>query len=217
MSSHVLLNLLDTEFLKYGNIIEIGSSRERARSATTSTYYFRDLTRKIDTKFFSVDFAEQSYVLAKDILVRDRAHCSAWCSDGAQFIEEYKAKFNEPIALLYLDNFDVIYNEAHAVGLLARASKDYEQAGEEITNQRSAEVHLEQMLAALPAMAKRSVVICDDTLVQDGKWWGKCAYVVPALLKRGWKLAATNENGCMLVSPKFYSPWAKRADERNSR
>jgi hypothetical protein len=142
MSSHVLLDNLDLDFLEVGNIVEIGSSRERARSAVTSTYYFRDLTRELDTNFYSVDFAETSFKLATDILAKDKKRCTAICQDGKSFIDKYRTEISSPISLLYLDNFYVIYSPEHELGLLQRARHDYEVAGEEISNKRSAEVHL---------------------------------------------------------------------------
>jgi hypothetical protein len=194
MASHELLSSIKKNFLKRTTVIEIGSSREIDRSEKSSTRYFCELSRDLGFEFYSVDFAEESYRLAKEIAGDCAVH-----SDGAAFLKTLPE--TTKISVLYLDNFDVIYSDEHKIDLLQRVSEAYDLAGEEINNERSAEVHLEQMTAALPLMAKKSVVICDDTLLKSGIWWGKCASVVPYLENLGWTIHKTGKVGCMLVSP----------------
>jgi len=194
MASHELLSSIKKNFVKSTTVVEIGSSREVDRSEKSSTRYFRELSQELDFRFYSVDFAEESYLLAKEIAGDCAVH-----SDGAAFLKTLPGATK--ISVLYLDNFDVIYSDEHKIDLLQRVSGAYDLAGEEINNERSAEVHLEQMLAALPLMAKKSVVICDDTLLKNGIWWGKCASVVPYLESLGWSIHKKSKVGCMLLSP----------------
>jgi hypothetical protein len=80
----------------------------------------------------------------------------------------------------------VIYDEEHKADLERRVGNDYSKFGQELNNTEAARVHLEQMKTATQLMAKRSVVICDDTLLdENGNWWGKCATVVPYLESLG--------------------------------
>lgn len=197
MASHELLDLMkDVSFINNSVVVEIGSSREVDRSQRSSTRYFHELCNSVGSTFYSVDFSKDSYELAKEIAGESAVH-----SDGAEFLESLSA--GTRIAVLYLDNFDVIYSEDHKVDLLSRVGDAYAQAGEEINNQRAAEVHLGQMEAALNLMADKSVVICDDTLKKPGGWWGKCATVVPFLESKGWQVLHIGKVGCLLVSPEL--------------
>ena len=197
MSSHSLLDQVDCQFLLSGCIVEIGSARGAA-GPESSTFYFNKIAVDIGVPFFSCDFSPESNVLAKSI-VSDRA----FLSDGKAFLENFTKITAEKISLLYLDNFDIIYSDAHFKSLKLRVGDVYEQRGEVINNQRSAEVHLEQMIAALPLMAENSVVIVDDTKQTQNGWWGKGALVVPFLLKDGYKPIVISSDGVMLVSSSF--------------
>jgi len=65
-----------------------------------------------------------------------------------------------------------------------------------MNNVNSQAVHLQQMIYALPAMGKQSIVVCDDTWYN--KWWGhysgKCGAVIPLLLNNGYQVLYTEEN-----------------------
>jgi hypothetical protein len=208
MASHLLIKEIAPEFIRGGCIVEIGSSREPERKGKSSTYYFNWLGNKIGADFYTVDFADDSYELAKS-LVGDRA----FQGDGAEFIKQFAKVSSKKIDVLYLDNYDVIYNEEHKADLERRVGDDYAKKGQELNNTEAARVHLDQMKAALRLMAKRSIVICDDTLLdENGQWWGKCATVVPFLESRGWKIIGTSEVGVMLASPKMKNPEHSRPE-----
>ena len=176
-----------------GCIVEIGSARESA-SPDSSTFYFNNIAADIGVPFYSCDFSPQSHAVAKSI-VGDRA----FLSDGKLFLEGFTKITSKKISLLYLDNFDIVYNEIHFESLKRRVGDTYEQHGEIINNQRSAAVHLEQMIAALPLMAEKSVVIVDDTKQIDNGWWGKGALVVPFLLNNGYEPIVISSDGVLLV------------------
>jgi hypothetical protein len=193
MSSHILLNQVDQKFLKSGCIVEIGSARE-SDGPNSSTFYFNEIATKIGINFFSCDFSAQSHKIAKSIIDQ-----KAFLCDGKHFLENMQNITKDNISLLYLDNFDVIYNETHLASLKRRVGDVYELHGEVITNQRSAEVHLEQMIAAFPLMAAQGAVIIDDTKKIDDAWWGKGALVGPFLLKNGFEIVISNSDGYMLA------------------
>jgi hypothetical protein len=194
MSSHSLLNQIDYKPLLSGCIVEIGSARE-SLGPDSSTFYFNKIALDNGATFFSCDFSSESHALAKSI-VDDRA----FLSDGKVFLDSFTKITTQKISILYLDNFDIIYNEVHFQSLKRRVGDVYEQHGEIINNQRSAEVHLEQMIAALSLMADKSIVIVDDTKQIDNGWWGKGALVVPFLLKEGYKPIVISPDGVMLVN-----------------
>lgn len=207
MSSHALIKLIAPEFIRGGCIVEVGSSREPERKGKSSTYYFNWLANKINADFYSVDFSQESYNVAKTIIGE-----RAFRGDGAKFLKNFREISSKKIDVLYLDNFDVIYDDEHGADLERRVGDIYSENGQSLNNEESARVHLMQMKAAMRHMAKRSVVICDDTLLdENGEWWGKCATVVPFLQKRGWRIIGTSDVGVILSSPKMTHPEHSRA------
>ena len=194
MASHKLIESADLDFVKGTCVVEIGSARETS-GPDSSTYYFSELSDKVGADFFSVDFSPQSYALAKEV-VGDRAKLS----DGVKFLENFPYSSSKKISILYLDNFDVIYNDKHKESLLRRVGSVYEDNEEELTNERSGIVHLEQMKAALPLLHVKNIVIVDDTKKTEHGWWGKGALVVPYLLEKGYKISNESEDGIMLES-----------------
>lgn len=210
MASHLLIKEIAPEFIRGGCIVEIGSSRELERKGKSSTFYFNWLCERIKADFYTVDFADESFQLAKT-LVGDRA----FKDDGAEFLRNFSKISSRKIDVLYLDNYDVIYSEEHKVDLVRRVGNDYSKHGKELNNIEAARVHLDQMKAAISLMAKRSVVICDDTLLdENGNWWGKCATVIPYLESLGWKIIATSQVGVMLASPKMINPEYSRKETK---
>lgn len=197
MSSHALLEHFNLSFALNGCIVEIGSARESV-DVESSTHYFRELSRRLNSEFFSVDFSEQSNALARALI-----GSNAILSDGKVFLENFRTFSKLEISILYLDNFDIIYNEKHEKSLRSRVGTAYAEHGEELSNQRSAEVHLEQARASISLLGKQNIIICDDTKLQDGLWWGKGALVVPFLLARDYKIKEQSEDGVLLVSPGF--------------
>jgi hypothetical protein len=192
MASHKLIENLNLDFIKDTCIVEIGSARETS-GPESSTYFFSELSLRSESDFYSVDFSPQSYSLAKNVIGE-----KAFLSDGVKFLENFSSISDKKISILYLDNFDVIYNDKHKESLLRRVGSVYEDNEEEMTNERSSVVHLEQMKAALPLLNVKNIVIIDDTRKTDVGWWGKGALVVPYLLERGYKISSESEDGIML-------------------
>ena len=195
MSSHKLFGKLDLSALPAGAwVVEVGSQREPqpAESDDNSTTFLMRLADAAGLRFATVDFSQSTFEHAQSF-VGDAAHLA----DGATFIRDLA----EPIAILYLDNFDVVYNEKHKASLMSRVGTVYEDNAEEINNERAAQVHLEQALAALPLLTKPAYVGFDDTMVRDGELWGKGATAVPYLLEKGFSVAARGDDGLVLKTP----------------
>ena len=194
MSSHILLNEIKYSSLKEGVIIEIGSARE-TNNEESSTFYFNQIAINNNTEFFSVDFSEKSWLMAKEII-----HENAILSDGKLFLQNFRNYTNKNISVLYLDNFDVIYNEKHKISLLNRVGNIYQENNENLNNQRAAEVHLEQLVTSMKFLNDDAIIIIDDTKFIESNWWGKGALVVPYLLNNNFKIIIEDEGGVMLKS-----------------
>lgn len=192
MSSHVLLNEIKYSSLKEGVIVEIGSARE-TNNEESSTFYFNQIAIKNNTEFFSVDFSEKSWLMAKSIVKE-----MAILSDGNLFLKNFRNYTKKNISVLYLDNFDVIYNEKHKISLLSRVGSVYEVNNEILNNKRAAEVHLEQLITSLNFLNDDAIIIVDDTKFIDSSWWGKGALVVPYLINNGFKILSQKEGGVAL-------------------
>jgi hypothetical protein len=192
MSSHVLLNKIELKKLSKGVIVEIGSARE-TNSSESSTFFFNKIGKENGIDFFSIDFSKDSYLMAKSI-INERAILS----DGNIFLKNFRNYTDKNISVLYLDNFDVIYNEKHKASLLTRIGNVYEKNNEQLNNIRSAEVHLEQLITAIEFLNQDSYIIIDDTQLIDTNWWGKGAKVVPYLLENGYKIISMEEGGVSL-------------------
>lgn len=194
MASHKLIErVLDLQsLLKEGCIVEIGSVRESITDS--STKYFNDISKKYDVNFYSIDFSEYCYELAKS-LIGDKAILGK----GEEKIQEIK----EPISILYLDNFDIINDSKHEASLRTRIKKfgnAYEKNNVDIdpTNLLSQETHLAQAQASLPKLSENGVVIFDDTPKLGERFGGKGALAVPWLVSQGLKILHTQGTGVLL-------------------
>lgn len=192
MSSHTLLEKINFKSLKIGVIVEIGSSRE-TNGHESSTFYFNKIAKINNTDFYSVDFSEQSWLMAKSIINE-----KAILSDGKLFLQNFRNYTSKNISVLYLDNFDIIYNEKHKISLLNRVGNLYEKNNEKLNNERSAVVHLEQLEASYAFLNDDALIIVDDTKFINNNWWGKGALVVPFLIQKGFQVTYKTDDGVAL-------------------
>jgi hypothetical protein len=194
MASHNLLEKIKINNFKNTCIVEIGSARESAGDQT-STSYFKNIATKIDATFFSVDFSPLSHAYAREIINEN-----AILSDGATFLSSFEKYSNKKISILYLDNFDIIYNDKHKESLLKRVGNIYSKNNEDLNNERSSIVHLEQLISALPYLENNNVIIIDDTMIINDIWWGKGALAVPHLLSIGYTINYKSDDGVLLTN-----------------
>jgi len=100
-----------------------------------------------------------------------------------------------PIKFLYLDNFDWDWHPEKTEDFIREQQERYTELGMTMNNVNSQSAHLAQMILALPHMAPRCLVVCDDTWFN--KWWGhysgKSGAVVPFLLANGFEILYTEE------------------------
>jgi hypothetical protein len=197
MASHRLVKDIHVSNLpKDAYILEIGAGRGKWNSnvisSANSTLYFNNMADRFKFNYFSVDFNEEIVEIAKKY-IKDKAICA----EGTQFLKE----FDGQIAVLYLDNYDVVTSKEHGQSLNNRLSEVYKKYGFKIeeNNQKAAEVHLSQLKEALPKMVNGGIVCIDDTIDKGGgKWWGKGALCVPHLLEQGWKVISRSRIGVLL-------------------
>ena len=197
MASHLLLEGVELNEAPKGSfIVELGSVREPG--PMPSSLYFSQAAKRFGLRFRTVDFSERSWRLAQSYVGAE-----AVLQEAATFL---RAFHEGPIAVLYLDNFDYPYDEAHAKALAGRCEKDYAEHGEAITCRRSAQVHFEQVVAAIPKMTLPSWIIIDNTHRHRGLWtrlrrpfWGKGERVVPYALRHGFVIVKEGLGGVMLA------------------
>lgn len=194
MASHALIKEISNlqSLLKEGCIVEIGSARESIE--TSSTKYFNDISKKYGVNFYSIDFSEYCYGLAKSLIGN-----KAILGKGEEKIQEIK----ERISVLYLDNFDIIDNPTHESSLRTRIKKfgnAYEKNNVDIekTNLLSQKTHLTQAQSSLPKLSANGVVIFDDTPRSGDGFSGKGGLAVPWLVSQGFKILHTQGSGVLL-------------------
>ena len=192
MSSHLMLSEVDMSNLPAGSfLVEIGSQREPLpfESDEHSTGFLYRLAESLGLGFVTVDFSSETYRHAYELVGEKAVN-----QDGAEFI----TRFDQRICVLYLDNFDVIHNEDHWESLKDRLGDGYQGQNAEITNERSADVHLAQAMAATHLLTTPSYVCIDDTMVKNGQWWGKGVKALPYLVSIGYRAIQVGDEGVLL-------------------
>jgi predicted O-methyltransferase YrrM len=185
MGAHSILNEFKDKIGK-GCILEIGSVRESI--SNSSTQYFNELSKELNKSFYSVDIGENQYNKAKSIIGN-----RAYKMKGEEFLND----FNEDIAILYLDNFDIIYNDSHKHSLLQRVGNDYSDLNLELDIKNSQQAHLNQFKLSEPLLNQDSIVIVDDTWYSK-EWKGKGGTLIPYMLEKGWEILKQNSNHLIL-------------------
>lgn len=182
-------------------IVEIGSARGEG-----STNYFIDFIAHTNKKFYTVD-------VRSDVI----DYYNSKKFTNVQAINDEHTSFADiihgQICFAYLDSFDYIppddsINHQWMQDMIA----DYKQRNPTnpklwLTNENSAQHHLDRTKKLLPLMSQRSIFLFDDTFVpadlkkvtwfrdsfdpqspQYRCWQGKGATAVPYLIDNGWKV-----------------------------
>lgn len=196
MSSHNLIEsyLNRVSSFAVDDIVEIGSVREETNE-DNSTAYFHNLSLSIQCSFYTVDLSEESYRKARDI-----CGAQAFNMDGSIFLSNYRSYSRRNISILYLDNYDVVYNDTHRLGLERRVGSVYtDHYSGLLCNEKSAEVHLSQAIAAMPYLVQQALVCIDDTKqIGVNGYWGKGASVVPFLYSKGFVVIDQSTDGVLM-------------------
>jgi len=170
--------------LSPGEFVEIGTSRNGDDGSTKTIADWCDRLITIDVDPVNCDFAYSMGLPNVDVV----------CSTGEQYLRT-RIYGMRPISFLYLDNFDWDWHPEKSEDFVRDQQERYTELGMVMNNVNSQSAHLTQMTLALPHMAERCLVVCDDTWYN--KWWGhysgKSGAVVPYLLANGFEVLYTEE------------------------
>lgn len=165
--------------------VEIGSERGEG-----STLGLAGQAQRWGTMLHSVDISDS----AKNNLTHPALHC--WVDKGSEWCRQVFPGLAKKISLLYLDNFDWIWNVEHVPDWIQQQIHQYQnQYGIVMNNQQCQQEHLAQVYYLLPYLCESCVVAMDDTWLEKGVWTGKCGSAVALLSVAGFKIAYTNGNG----------------------
>ena len=185
-AEHYISQLTDT----VGAFVEIGTSRNGDDGSTKTIAEWAKWHGK---QLWTVDVdpihCEQVRAMnLENVVVKN--------SLGENFLREFRYCDSDLISFLYLDNFDWDWHPERSESFVVEQQHRYAKLGMTMNNVNSQRAHLAQMLEALPLMAEKSLVVCDDTWYN--KWWGhysgKSGAVVPLLLNNGYRVLYTEED-----------------------
>jgi len=168
--------------------VEIGTSRNGDDGSTRT---IAEWAQHYGRELYTVDVDSENLGFVSKLKI---PNLKTWLGTGELFFKTWSPHLGQ-ISFLYLDNFDWDWHPENTESFVVEQQARYRKLGFEMTNVNSQRAHLEQMIAALPYMAKQSVVVLDDTWYN--KWWGhysgKGGAVVPYLLANGYKILETEE------------------------
>ena len=158
-------------------IVEIGSERGEGSSS-----YFINIADKNKTHFYTVDIVENK--------IAETEFVHKYQMSGEQFSTQILPFIGKKISILYLDNFDWMWDPNLITDYQDQIDL-YKSKGYEMNNLNSSLTHLKQLIAIEPYLDEECVVICDDTywLTNPGSYVGKCSAVVMYLLAKGWRVS----------------------------
>ena len=189
-----------------GIFVEIGSSRD---GDDGSTKVIASWAKQRKCWLVTVDFDPRvSEALKKQFIRVADAIGTGQPPDDVDIItatgEEYLKWYSEqcsikddmePISLLYLDNFDWDWHPLNTEAFVLEQQHRYGELGYSMTNLMSQMVHLNQAILAMPCMAKRSLIVCDDTWFNEhwGHYSGKSGAAIPYLIGQGYRVLESEE------------------------
>ena len=188
-TSHNFALKLNLSHLEHSVIVEIGSSRTKDFK-DSSTFFFEKLSNKYKTEFFTIDFSDEVIDSIPNTFSQIKIKES-----GENFLKYFPSYSKKKIGILYLDNFDIIYNEKHKKSLLNRVGDLYSKKNISLNNVNSAKIHLEQLKLSFKYLHPKAHVIIDDTSFRQNNWFGKGALCVPYLIDNGFQISLKDEDG----------------------
>lgn len=169
-------------------VLEIGSERGEG-----SSVWLYEWAKQRNIEFYSVDVEHGQ---------REREHPEInWvvASSGSDWCKNTLPGLNKKIKVLYLDNFDWIWEPENIPSWIQGQIDSYALRGVTMNNQNCQEEHRLQLEYCLPYLDEQSVVIMDDTYYNEkNQLTGKCATAIPLLLQNGFKMHGTEyaTRGC---------------------
>jgi hypothetical protein len=174
--------------LSAGEFVEIGTSRNGDDGSTRT---LAEWANRLDTRLITIDMDPVNCEFVQNLHI---PNCTILNNKGEDYLHQ-RIYGMRPINYLYLDNFDWNWHPDREVDFIQSQQERYTELGLDMNNVNSQRAHLTQMIYALPHMAERCLVVCDDTWFN--KWWGhysgKSGAVVPFLLANGFEVLYTEE------------------------
>jgi len=176
-------------------VVEIGSENGEG-----SSVWLYNWAKQLNMEFYSIDVEHR---------LREKTYPEInWvvASSGSDWCKDVLPSLNKKIKVLYLDNFDYMYEDTHPefLYIYKEQVKSYANRGIIMNNQNSMEEHRLQTKYCLPYMAEQSVILMDDTYYnpqlqsQDPSelknWYGKCATALPLMIEAGFSIIRNEEH-----------------------
>ena len=170
-----------------GIFVEIGSSRAGDDGSTNVIASWAQSRKR---SLVTVDFDP---AVCKALEGQALSNVSVVNSTGEDYLRSYTGA--GPISFLYLDNFDWDWHPMNTEDFVLEQQVRYKQLGRTMTNLTSQMAHLNQAILAMPLMALRSLVVCDDTWYNEhwGHYSGKSGAAIPYLIGHGYRILETEE------------------------
>ena len=176
-----------------GVFVEIGSDRGEG-----STAWLDALAKDHNTKLITVDISPK----AKGHLESQLPDTEFVVQSGSDWADDFYES-GQGIAVLYLDNFDYIWDINEVRPAIKLQMADYANRGIPMTNQACQIEHLKQLMLLYPCLVQDAVVAFDDTYCYNDCWIGKCGPAVVYLLACGWEVVhQTIDCGVVLTRKK---------------
>ena len=161
-----------------GVFVEIGSDRGEG-----STVYLNNLAAQHNTKLITVDITAK----ARHTLGAQLTNTEFVVATGSDWANDF-AITDLDIDVLYLDNFDYIWDINNISRPIQIQMHEYSQRGVAMTNQACQIEHLRQLMLLYPRLTTNAVVAFDDTYCWNDCWVGKCGPAVVYMLASGWRV-----------------------------
>jgi hypothetical protein len=159
-----------------GVFVEIGSDRGEG-----STHTLAELAQQHNTRLITVDISSK----AQSRLSHTLPNTDFVVASGSVWARDF-ANTHTNIAVLYLDNFDYIWDIDSVSAAIRQQMHDYAGQGIVMSNQNCQIEHMRQMVALTPLLSSDAVVAFDDTYCVNDCWIGKCGPAVVYLQSLGW-------------------------------
>jgi hypothetical protein len=178
-----------------GIVVEIGSDRYEG-----STHVLAKLAKKCGTKLISVDVSNET----QERLQHEFDNVEFVVESGSKWANKY-VKLGINIAVLYLDNFDYLYdiNDAKTDTRIKQQIASYARQGVEMNNVNCQVEHMQQLINLMPAFNPDTLIIFDDTYQLNGCWVGKCGPCVVYLLCHGYEVLEWTTDCGMIMRKKY--------------
>ena len=169
-------------------MVEIGSDRGEG-----STVYLDDLAGRLGTKLYSVDILPKAQHRLQHIC----ANTEFVVASGSQWSQDFHQHWHN-ISVLYLDNFDYIWDINDVRPAIQQQQHLYAEMGMTMSNQNCQVEHLAQMINLAPCMHPQGVIVFDDTYCINDCWIGKCGPAVVYMKTRGWQVVWNHNCGVIM-------------------